>query len=49
MKLTMPPLIEQTEELVASIVMATVRPEVEDAVGVYVLPPNVPLDGAEDV
>ena len=49
MKLTIPPAIEQAEEEVGSIVMATVRPEVEAALGVYVSPPTVPLDGAEDM
>ena len=49
LKLTIPPAIEQTEDEVASIVIATVRPEVEVALGVYVLPPTVPLDGAEDM
>ncbi len=46
---TTPPLIEHTELAVASIVSATVRPEVAVAVGEYVAPPTVAVVGAVDV
>jgi len=39
-KLTAPPEIEHTELLLASIVNATVSPEVAVAAGVYVGPPT---------
>ena len=44
-KETAPSEIEQTEEVVASIVMVTARPEVAVAVGVYVAPPTTALAG----
>lgn len=48
-KETTPAFIEQTEEAVASIVRVTAKPDVAVAVGVYVGPPIVALDGAVDV
>ncbi len=49
MKLTIPDAIVQTLLLVASIVNATVSPEVAEAVGVYGAPPTTAADGAVEV
>ena len=48
-KETTPLLIEHTEVALASMVKATVKPDVEVAVGVYVAPPTLAALGAVDV
>ena len=49
MKETTPLLIEHTEDALASMVNATVKPDVVVAVGVYVAPPTLAAPGAVDV
>ena len=49
MKETTPLLIEHTEDALASMVNATIKPDVEVAVGVYVAPPTFAAPGAVDV
>ncbi len=49
MKETTPPLIEHTEEALASMVKAAVKPDVEVAVAVYVAPPTLAAPGAVEV
>ncbi len=49
LKETTPLLIEHTEAALASMVNATVKPDVALAVAVYVAPPTLAAPGAVDV